>query len=97
MGQRVSDRGPLIWGRWNGCAEGVERAQWVSGARDVAWGCWWLCRAGGIKAGRSFGQVTFLAFQASRIRSFCREVRGSRIWPIDCGEVMSVFPWTPYV
>ena len=63
MGQRVSDRGALIWGRWNGCAEGVERGQWVSGARDVAWGCWWLSRAGGIKAGRSFGQVTFLTFQ----------------------------------
>ena len=62
-----SDRGPLIWGRWNGCAEGVERAQWVFGVRDVAWGCWWLCRAGGIKAGRCLGQVTFLAFQASRI------------------------------
>ena len=50
-----------------GAAEGVEHAQWVFGVRDVAWGCWWLCRAGGIKAGRCFGQVTFLAFQASRI------------------------------
>jgi hypothetical protein len=51
VGQRVSDTGALVWRRWNGCAEGVERAQWVFGARNVAWGCWWLCRAGGIKAG----------------------------------------------
>ena len=62
MGQRVSDRGPLIWGRWNGCcAEGVERAQLVFGVRDVAWGCWWLCRAGGIKKGREVFRASHLS------------------------------------